>query len=180
MYRIVLLVCLLSFPQMHHHTLPEQWTEQNKWTCETAHNTDHDSNTPPPLRLQRVTRPLTEGSELPSPGPALPFSICDNTWAQGDGERGDMTEEHGIGFVKKLHAWIWTSLSEAWDKFEGVFVSNFWRQSNTLYCLILNFVWLQKKSTSCMKEYLSGSIARPSGIWVKLKKCTQRGLISLR
>lgn len=55
--------------------------------CETRHITlrlrQHKFFAP----TQRVTRPPTKGSELPSRGPDLPPSICQNTEAGGGGER---------------------------------------------------------------------------------------------
>lgn len=56
---------------------------------------------------QRVTRPPTEGSELPSHMLALPRSICHNTWARGGGEGGDTTEEEwGFKIILFHRAWI--------------------------------------------------------------------------
>lgn len=53
---------------------------------------------PPPT--QQVTRPPTEGSELPSPGLALPRPICNDTGAEVT-ERGVTPQRKDENYCRK-------------------------------------------------------------------------------
>lgn len=83
-----------------------------------------------------MTRPLTEGSELPSLWPALPRFIYHHTSGRGGGERGDTTEEEW-GFLT-----INLKTPETIDRKKylfGAFLLSFWQHFKTC---VMKFVFV--------------------------------------
>lgn len=101
--------------------------------CETRHITlrlrQHKFFAP----TQRVTRPPTKGSELPSWRPDLPPSICQNTEAGGGGERKvtpRRKNKTASRFFSHNHLSSVGGKSKSQMEvfFVAGFVTNYWRQ----------------------------------------------------